>query len=100
MAAGLAVRALVSAWPASIHVPVDTLATVVLTAMSLVVACSGARFGRKELIWIVYPLMVIAAWKIAVRDFPNEHNVALVISLLCYGGALMLLPRIVRTQSP
>ncbi|HZU27252.1 MAG TPA: hypothetical protein VFA04_17125 [Bryobacteraceae bacterium] len=96
--AGLALYVCSKAWPAGLRAPVDTLATVILTAISLALAWLGARTRRKHLIWVVYPLMVVAAWKIAVRDFPNEHNIALVISLLCYGRALMLLPRIIRAR--
>jgi sugar phosphate permease len=51
------------------------------------------------LIWLLYAFMALAAYKLAVRDFMNEHNLALVVSLLCYGGALILLPRMLRGSS-
>jgi len=43
--------------------------------------------------------MGLGAWKLATRDFVNERSLALVISLLFYGGALILLPGILRKAS-
>ena len=63
-----------------------------------VLAWAGVQWQRKELVWVVYGIMIVAAWKLATRDFPQEHNLSLVISLLCYGGALMILPRIVQRR--
>jgi hypothetical protein len=43
--------------------------------------------------------MAIGAYKLATRDFMNERNLPLVVSLLCYGGALIMLPRMLRAES-
>jgi len=88
----------VSAWPGG-SAPADTLGTAVLTLLSVILAWSGMRWKRKELVWLVYGFMALAAWKLAARDFPNEHNLALVASLLFYGATLILLPRILQRKA-
>ncbi len=79
--------------------PADTVGTVVLTGLSLTLAWAGTRWGRRELLWLLYAFMALGAYKLATRDFMNERNLPLVVSLLCYGGALILLPRMLRAQS-
>jgi hypothetical protein len=94
--AGAATHELVAAWPGS-GAPSDTLGTAVLTLLSVALASSGMRWQRSELLWLVYGFMALAAWKLIARDFQHEHSLALVVSLLFYGGTLILLPRILRT---
>ena len=81
------------------RIPADTLATVVLTTFSLALAWASTHWSKRELAWLVYGFMGLGAWKLATRDFVNERSLALVISLLFYGGALTLLPRILRKAS-
>jgi hypothetical protein len=76
--------------------PADTLVTVVLMGLSLALAWVGTRWKRRELVWLLYGFMALGSYKLAIRDFRNEHNLALVVSLLSYGSALILLPRILR----
>jgi len=102
--AGLTVSAILGLWQAGAggergSIPVDTLATVVLTALSLALAWAGTRWRKPELVWLLYGFMALGAYKLAVRDFANEHNLPLVVSLLCYGGALIVLPRMLRGRS-
>jgi hypothetical protein len=94
--AGLAVFAVLGMFRSS---PPDTLGTVVLTTLSLALAWAGTRWGKRELVWLLYGLMGLGVYKLATRDFMNEHNIALVVSLLCYGGALTLIPRMLRGKS-
>jgi hypothetical protein len=98
--AGLAVSALLATWlnvgGKSGSVPLDTLGTVVLTALSLALAWMGTRWRKRELVWLLYGFMALGAYKLAVRDFTNEHSLPLVVSLLCYGSALIVLPRMLR----
>jgi hypothetical protein len=77
-------------------VPIDTLATVVLTGSSLTLAWAAMQWERRELVWLLCGVMALGAYKLATRDFMNEHNLPLVVSLFCYGGALILLPRMLR----
>jgi len=100
---GIAVRTLISVWQftakgQSDRIPADSLGTVVLTTFSVALAWAGTRWPARELVWLAYGFMGLGAWKLATRDFVNERNLALVISLLCYGGALILLPRILRKR--
>ncbi len=102
--AGLTVYAFQALWRRGFDgvtggVPADTLGTVVLTGLSLSLAWLGTHWRRSELVWLLYGLMALCAYKLATRDFMNEHNLALVISLLCYGGALIVLPRLLRGRS-
>jgi len=101
---GLAVYAIVAMWRAGVgggsgSVPADTLGTVVLTGLSLALAWVGTHGRKPELVWLLYGLMALGGYKLAIRDFINEHNLPLVVSLLCYGGALIVLPRMLRGKS-
>jgi len=98
---GLAAYAILATWRAVVggasgSVPADTLGTVVLTGLSLTLAWVGTHWRRPELVWLLYGLMALGGYKLAIRDFINEHNLALVVSLVCYGGALIVLPRMLR----
>jgi hypothetical protein len=95
---GAATHELVSAWPSS-GTPADTLGTAVLTLLSVALAWSGVRWQRRELVWLVYGFMALAAWKLVARDFQHEHSLALVVSLLCYGGTLIVLPRVLKNKA-
>jgi len=100
--AGLITYLALSVWRVAFGVrsagAADTLATVVLTSMSLALAWLAAKRDRREFAWLLYGLMAICAYKLAVRDFTSEHNFALVVSLLVYGGTLILLPRLLRAK--
>ena len=101
---GIAGHALVLIWLGmgtgwAVRIPADTLATVVLTTFSVALAWASAHWSKRELAWLVYGFMGLGAWKLATRDFLNERSLALVISLLFYGGALTLLPRMLRKAS-
>ena len=102
---GIAVHTLVSAWqftakPQDGRIPADSLGTVVLTTFSVALAWAGTRWPLRELVWLACGFMGLGAWKLATRDFMNERNLALVLSLLFYGGALILLPRILHRKRP
>jgi hypothetical protein len=75
-----------------------TLRTGVLAGLALVLAWTGARWNRTELSRLVYPAMILGAYRLAMVDFPQDHKPALFLSLLVYGGALMALPRLARTS--
>ncbi len=101
--AGLAVYGILTVWRAAgeknSSVPADTVGTVVLTGLSLALAWAGTHWRKRELVWLLYGVMALGGYKLVVRDFINEHNLALVVSLLCYGGALIVLPRMLRGES-
>ena len=70
-----------------------TLRTTLLCAVAIAMALAGSRWGRGELLWLQYPVMLLGAVKLLFEDFPSGHPAALALSLLSYGGALILLPR-------
>jgi hypothetical protein len=61
--------------------------TLAVTALAL------ARFG---LIRLGYPAMLLGAWRLAMVDLHQEQKTALILSLLVYGAALMVMPRVGR----
>ena len=104
MLSGMAAHSLIVVWRAatggwSDRIPADTLGTVVVTTFSIALAWAGTYWRKAELVWLVYGFMALGAWKLATRDFVHERNLALVVSLLFYGSALILLPRILPTKS-
>jgi hypothetical protein len=64
--------------------------TLAVTALAL------ARFG---LVSLGYPAMLLGAWRVAMVDLHQEQKVALILSLLVYGAALMAMPRVGRRAS-
>lgn len=102
VAAGVATYAIVAFWPHFAGrnvIPADTLGTVVVTGLSLALSWVGTRWKKPELAWVLYGLMAMGGYKLVVRDFIHEHSLALVVSLLCYGGCLMILPRMRRVRA-
>jgi hypothetical protein len=100
---GLAVYAIQAMWRTGVggnsSIPADTLGTVVLTGLSLALAWVATHWRKPELVWLLCGFMALGGYKLAIRDFINEHNLPLVVSLLCYGGALIILPRMLRGKS-
>jgi hypothetical protein len=91
--AGLVVSGFAALWRGA---PLDTVGTLILVGLSVGFALAAARGQRAEYRWLIYGVMALAAYKLVVRDLRNEHSIALVVSLLSYGGALMFLPRVLR----
>jgi hypothetical protein len=72
------------------------LRTALLTAMAIVVAWCGKRWNRSELVWLGYPLLALAGVKLVMEDFRLGRSITLFVSLIFFGGALVLLPRLLR----
>jgi hypothetical protein len=75
-----------------------TLRTGALAGLALVLAWTGARWSRTELSRLIYPAMILGAYRVTMVDFAQDQKPALFLSLLVYGGALMALPRLARTR--
>ena len=75
-----------------------TLRTGVLAGLALALAWAGARWDRAELSRLIYPAMILGAYRLAMVDLAQDHKPALFLSLLVYGGALMALPRLARAR--
>lgn len=72
--------------------------TAMLTALALSLAWAGNRWGRRELLWLAYPLMAIAGIKLAIEDFQQGRSLTLFASLIFFGGGLIALPRLIKSQ--
>lgn len=71
-----------------------------MIALPVLMAWAGTTWERRELVWLVYPFFVLAAYKLVARDLPHADTVSLFASLFLYGGALILLPRILQKSKP
>jgi hypothetical protein len=75
------------------------IATLSLTGMAVLLAWSALRWQRPELRWLAIALMAVAAYKLAVHDLRETQRFAVVGSLLLYGGALIVVPKLLRRQA-
>ncbi len=73
-----------------------TARTLVLCAEALVAAGVGARWRRRELVWISYAAIALVTLKLFVEDFHQDSPAALAVALLSYGTLLVLVPRLTR----
>jgi hypothetical protein len=94
--AGFLAGAVVASMRLSFTLPIRTA---MLTVFAVLLEMSGKRFRRPELVWLMYPCMVLAAYKLIARDFGEGNTVGLGVSLIFFGGALMLLPRLFRGRA-
>ena len=78
-----------AAWRAEIR-------TMLLIAAAVVVAAVGRRWDRPELYWLAPGAMVIALYRLIAEDLPSGRSETFFLSLLFYGGALLLLSRFMR----
>jgi hypothetical protein len=70
--------------------------TPLIAAAVLGLAWSGARWNRLELIRLTYPAMLFGAYRLLMFDLHRESTAALFLSLLVYGGVLIMLPKVKR----
>jgi hypothetical protein len=82
------------------HAYCATLRTGVLALASLLLAWAGCRWPSLELERLIYPVMLLGAYRLLMVDLHQDRKTALVLSLLLYGAALMALPRLTRPRAP
>ena len=70
-----------------------TVLTAILTVMAVSLAWATKRWPRPELTWTAYLFIAVATYKLVIQDFRQGETLAIVISLVLYGSALVLLPR-------
>jgi hypothetical protein len=92
LAAGLLIPRMDTAWAATIR-------TQVLSSSAVLMGWAARGRTRPDLSWLLYPWMAIAAVKLLLEDFRFGTSVTLVVSLLFFGGALILLPILARRRS-
>ncbi|MBI5281200.1 MAG: hypothetical protein HY858_05905 [Candidatus Solibacter usitatus] len=73
--------------------------TCFFTASACLLAWAGSRWARQEFRWLVYPIMILGGYKLIAYDFPQARTHAVAVSLLLFGGAMILLPRLLRRES-
>jgi hypothetical protein len=76
------------------HAYCATLRTAVLAGSSVALAWCGSRWSRPELSRLIYPAMLLGAYRLVAEDLHQDRKVALFFSLLVYGAALILLPKL------
>jgi hypothetical protein len=70
--------------------------TIVDCAVALALAFAGARWKRVELGWVAYAAVGFGTLKLLFEDLRFGNPASLVVSLLFYGGVLILLPRMMQ----
>jgi hypothetical protein len=98
--AGASAAGLTSAYhaffgPLAPHAFCATLRTVVLAAGAMLLAAAARRWQRLELRPLVYMWMALGAYRLLILDLHQDIKAAVVLSLLAYGAALTLLPRLI-----
>jgi hypothetical protein len=98
LTAGIAASLLTSGYHATFgvaatHAYCATLRTAVIAAAALLIARTG------KLATLIYPLMLLGAWRLVTVDLHQDRKAALFLSLLLYGATLIILPRILRAAS-
>ena len=73
-----------------------TILTTILALLALGSVSLAQRWGRPEFNWLGYGLIAVATYKLVFQDLQQGQTFAIVLSLLIYGGALILLPRLAR----
>ncbi len=68
----------------------------VLAVFAILLAWAGARWDRLELSRLIYPVMLLGAYRLVVEDLQLGHTGALFLTLLLYGAVLTALPRLKR----
>ncbi|MCX6629565.1 MAG: hypothetical protein NTW28_18255 [Candidatus Solibacter sp.] len=81
------------------HAYCATLRTFVLSAAALLLAWGAGRWDRPEFGRLVYPVMALGAYRMIAVDLHQDRTSALFFSLLLYGGALIVLPKLIRVRA-
>ncbi|HZC25051.1 MAG TPA: hypothetical protein VE866_17075 [Candidatus Binatia bacterium] len=71
----------------------SVIRTIVSCVLALVLGFAGSRWRHAELRWVAYAAVALGTLKLLLEDLRFGNAGSLVISLLCYGTVLILLPR-------
>lgn len=71
-----------------------TFRTVVLAAGAVLIAWAGSHWKKLQVTPLLYPVLVLGAYRLLMLDLRQDSKSALVLSLLAYGAALILVPRL------
>jgi hypothetical protein len=73
--------------------------TALLAAAAVVAAWLGSVGVLPALRWLVYPLLVLGGLKLVVEDLRLGRPAMLLVAFACFGLALILAPRLLRTSA-
>ncbi len=79
---------------------VATVRTVVLALGALALAAMGRLRSWSDARWLAWPVLGLAGVKMLVEDLPRSRPVTLFLAFALYGAALILVPRLLRRESP
>ena len=98
LAVGAGMTLIISVIAATLAAPVGShVASTMVTCMTaLVLAFSGSRWQRSELVWLSYGILSLLTAKLLFDDLQHGHAGFIAISITLYAVTLILLPRIVR----
>jgi hypothetical protein len=74
----------------------SVIRTIVNCVLALVLSFAGSRWKHVELGWVAYAAVAFGTLKLLLEDLRFGNAASLVVSLLCYGSILILLPRLAR----
>jgi len=74
----------------------SVIRTIVNCGLAFVLGFAGLRWKRVELGWLAYAAVAFGTLKLLLEDMRFGNAASLVVSLLCYGSILILLPRLTR----
>jgi hypothetical protein len=72
--------------------------TLVVVAAAVLCGWAGGRWRRRELGWLVYPLLLGGGAKLLLEDLRRGRPLTLFFSLALFGVALVVAPRLLRQQ--
>jgi hypothetical protein len=93
---GLAVLLLRHPAAALLTAPLPALRTVIVSLSAYALARLWRSTGRKELRTLAYMALVAGGIKLLVEDLPSGTPLTLFVAFVFYGGALLLIPRLMR----
>jgi hypothetical protein len=101
-AIGLGAVAVLALWrPAAtvLAAPLPALRTVVLSVSAYTLARLWRVTARKELRTLAYLALVAGGLKLLIQDLPSGTPMTLFVAFVFYGGALLLVPRLMGAGS-
>jgi hypothetical protein len=98
-AGGTVVAAALAVLASSGAAEAATLRTAVLAGLAVALGPAARRWSRPELGWLVYPLLALGGLKLVAEDLGAGRASTLFLSLVLYGGALILAPRLLRRSA-
>ena len=96
---GIAVVALDRPAEAILTTPLPALRTVIISLSAYILARRWRSTRRSELRTLAYFALVAGGLKLLFEDLPGGTPMTLFVAFVFYGGALLLIPRLMRTPT-